>query len=127
MIKLHAFIGNDVEATLAFATIMDALKQAGFDVISSKDCAPESDPETPWHLPLSAKVALAGFKRSQGGRWFTHRLVKVLEAARIAPKGSVNVSTMLNNGADALVRGGETGIFTPMFFFHVRKPAGPHA
>jgi hypothetical protein len=33
------------------------------------------------------------------------------------------VSDFLNLGADALVRGGESGIFTPMFFFHARKPS----
>ena len=46
----------------------------------------------------------------------------MLETLRIAPKGSTAVSDFLNAGADALVQGGETGVFTPMFFFHVRKP-----
>ena len=53
----------------------------------------------------------------------TSRLVRVLETLRIAPKGSTAVSDFLNAGAKALVQGGETGVFTPMFFFHVRKPA----
>jgi sterol 24-C-methyltransferase len=41
---------------------------------------------------------------------------------RVAPRGTTEVSDFLNLAADALVRGGETGIFTPLFFFHARKP-----
>jgi sterol 24-C-methyltransferase len=61
------------------------------------------------------------------GRWLTSKLVRILEATSVAPKGSTEVATFLNHGAVALVRGGKTGIFTPMFFFHVRKPASPKA
>jgi sterol 24-C-methyltransferase len=104
--------------------VLKSLEAAGFEVVNSRDCAPDADPETPWHLALSNDWSLSGMKRTPPGRWVTGKLVRVLEAARIAPKGSVAVSNMLNAGADALVKGGETGIFTPMFFFHVKKPAG---
>ena len=67
-------------------------------------------------------VLMHTFKRTTVGRMVTKRLVRVLETLRIAPKGSTAVSDFLNAGADALVKGGQTGIFTPMFFFHVRKP-----
>ena len=46
-----------------------------------------------------------------------------LELARIAPKGSAAVISFLNAAAEAIVRGGETGIFTPMFYVLARKPA----
>jgi len=49
--------------------------------------------------------------------------VRGLELARIAPKGSAAVSSFLNAAAEAIVRGGETGIFTPMFYVLARKPA----
>lgn len=49
-------------------------------------------------------------------------LAVLLEALRLAPEGTAAVSTLLNDGADALVEGGETGIFTPMFYFHACKP-----
>lgn len=103
--------------------VVDALKQAGFDVIGARDLTGESDRETPWYLPLTGKLSLSGFKHTTPGRWLTNKLLRVLETARVAPKGSTAVSSFLNAGAEALVRGGETGIFTPMFFFHVRKPA----
>ena len=103
--------------------VLDALTQSGFEIVEGRDLAPESDPETPWYLPLSGKMSISGLKHTQAGRWLTNKMVRVLETARVAPKGSTAVSSFLNAGAKALVRGGETAIFTPMFYFHVRKPA----
>jgi sterol 24-C-methyltransferase len=104
--------------------VVDALKQAGFEVLDARDLAPTADPETPWQLALSQTFSLSlhTFKRTTVGRMVTKRLVRVLEALRVAPKGSTAVSDFLNAGANALVKGGNTGVFTPMFFFHVRKP-----
>jgi sterol 24-C-methyltransferase len=106
------------------ADVVDALKKAGFEVVEARDLAPTADPETPWELALSQpfSMSLHTFKRTTVGRAVTSRLVRVLETLRIAPKGSTAVSDFLNAGANALVKGGKTGIFTPMFFFHVRKP-----
>ncbi|MSP63767.1 MAG: methyltransferase domain-containing protein [Myxococcales bacterium] len=103
--------------------VVDALTGAGFEMVDSRDLAPESDPETPWYLPIAGKWSIAGFRHTEAGRWLTNQAVRVMEFARLSPKGGTAVSTMLNAGATALVRGGQTGIFTPMFFFHVRKPA----
>jgi sterol 24-C-methyltransferase len=102
--------------------VVEALTKAGFEMVSSSDLAATSDRETPWYLPLTGKLSLSGFKHTGPGRWLTNKLVRVLETARIAPKGSTAVSSFLNAGAEALVQGGVTGIFTPMFFFHARKP-----
>jgi sterol 24-C-methyltransferase len=103
--------------------VVQALEQAGFEVIEARDLAPTADRETPWQLALSQPFSLRNFKRSTVGREVTRRLVRVLEALRVAPKGSTAVSEFLNAGARALVKGGDTGIFTPMFYFHARKPA----
>jgi sterol 24-C-methyltransferase len=107
--------------------VIASLKQAGFEVMQARDVAPDADPETPWYLPLAGRFSLTGFKHTPAGRWLTNKLVRLLETARVAPKGAAAVSSFLNRGAEALVRGGETGIFTPMFFFHVRKPASTRA
>ncbi len=48
-------------------------------------------------------------------------MVRVLESIRVLPAGATAVSAFLQAGADALVRGGQAGIFTPMFFYCVRK------
>lgn len=65
----------------------------------------------------------ADFRTTKLGRQITHCMVKALERFSIAPKGSLEVATMLERAADGLVAGGKQGIFTPLFFFLVRKPA----
>jgi sterol 24-C-methyltransferase len=103
--------------------VLDALVKAGFELVTSRDLAHDSDAETPWYLPLSGRFSLTGWKHTGVGRFVTNKAVRVLETLRIAPKGAVEVSNFLNRAAVALVRGGETDIFTPMFFFHARKPS----
>ena len=41
------------------ADVVDALKQAGFEVLDSRDLAPTSDPETPWELALSQPFSMS--------------------------------------------------------------------
>jgi sterol 24-C-methyltransferase len=107
--------------------VVQALKDAGFDVLEARDLAPTADHETPWQRALSESISLRNFKRSTVGREVTRYLVRGLERLRIAPKGSTAVAEFLNAGARALVKGGDTGIFTPMFFFHARKRAASRA
>lgn len=105
------------------ADVVDALQQAGFEVISTRDLARDSDPETPWWLPLRGDYrSLTGFRRTTLGQWCTTGLVAMLESIGAAPKGASTVSTILGKGADGLVGLGEIDAFTPAFFFHARKP-----
>jgi sterol 24-C-methyltransferase len=106
-----------------FEIVTDALAQAGLELVECRDLALECSPETPWYQPLAARVALGGFHHSRTGRVVTNVAVRGLELLRIAPKGSTAVSSFLNAAADAIVRGGETGVFTPMFYVLARKPA----
>nr|GMD34884.1 cycloartenol-C-24-methyltransferase 1-like [Ipomoea batatas] len=48
--------------------------------------------------------------------------VQALECVGIAPKGSRRVYDFLQKSRGALVAGAKKGIFTPMYFFVVRKP-----
>ncbi|MES2621187.1 MAG: hypothetical protein V4615_10075, partial [Bacteroidota bacterium] len=58
---------------------------------------------------------------SPAGVFFTRNLVRLLQAIRVLPKGSVQVHKVLEVAAEGLTKGGETGIFTPMLFFLARK------
>jgi len=97
-----------------------ALEEAGFEILEVEDRALTS--EVPWYAPLDAKYTLTGFRYTKIGRSMTHYMVSALECCRIAPKGSTATSSMLQVAADALVAGGKTGIFTPMYFVVVQKP-----
>jgi sterol 24-C-methyltransferase len=103
--------------------VITALSEAGFEVLDARDLVPESDPETPWYLPLEGRLSPSGFHMTPAGRWLTRQMVRGLEAARLVPRGSTVVSTLLGRAGDALVQGGKSGIFTPLFFFHAKKPA----
>ena len=52
----------------------------------------------------------------------THCLVSVLEKVGVVPRGTVQVSKLLNLAASAFAESGQLGIFTPMYFALARKP-----
>ncbi len=104
-------------------TAHNALRTVGFELVDATDVALQDGPSIPWHQPLvRSGYSLLDLRKSVPGRWVTHQLVKVLQAFRIAPQGSVRVSKTLNIGAAALAEAGKLGIFTPMYFLHGRKP-----
>jgi sterol 24-C-methyltransferase len=128
--KEHAAIKHGIETgdslpdIATMPAILEALEASGLRVIESEDRALTSDEGVPWYKPLKGdELSLTGLRRSIPGRFVTNHLVWLLEQLRIAPSGSKAVSDMLNVGADALVAGGELGIFTPSFFVLAEKPA----
>jgi sterol 24-C-methyltransferase len=123
-IKRQIEVGNSVPELRTFDEALTALAAAGFEVECGEDLALAADPETPWHLPLRGGrwYTASGFRASPFGRLVTHALVRGLETAGVLEDGASEISTLLRRTADALVRGGELGIFTPMYFTSARKP-----
>ena len=104
-------------------TVESALRTVGFEVLEAGDLAVQTGPSVPWYEPLvGSGLSLANFRSSNFGRRLTHGTLMGLEALRIAPKGTVTVSDMLNLCAVAMAEAGRLGIFTPMYFIHARKP-----
>ncbi len=100
-----------------------ALADAGFEILEVEDRAGTSDPETPWYLPITGRErTFTGIRRTPVGRRITWVALSAAERIGAVPRGTVQVSQFLHAGADALVAGGELGIFTPMLYFRVRKP-----
>lgn len=100
----------------------EALVAAGFELAEARDLASESHPSIPWYQPLTGEErSLKSLPRTPLGRQLTYFATMVMERLRIAPKGTVEVSAFLNRAADALVEGGQTGVFTPMYYFHGTK------
>lgn len=115
--------GNGLPDLRRTSECLQALKDVGFEVV--EECDLSGDSEVPWYLPIDSKrsvLTTEGFRTTWLGRSFTRVLVRVLEMFGLAPKGSVSVSRFLEKGADALVEGGRSGIFTPMYFTLARKP-----
>ena len=124
----HQWIKSEIETGDGLPDIdtieqtVQALEAAGFEVLDSFDAALRSDPETPWYLPLRGETSsLWSIGRGRLGRRLTRHTIGALETLGIAPKGSKEVSLMLGRAAEGLIAGGETGIFTPSFFFLARR------
>jgi len=121
-IKGEIETGDGLPDIASIPETIEALEGAGFEVVDSFDAATTSDPETPWYLPLLGETSsLLGLRRGRLGRRVARRTIGLLEALRIAPKGSKEVSQMLGRAAEGLIAGGEAGIFTPSFFYLARK------
>lgn len=116
-------LGNGLPELATCSEVVDALKAAGFEVIETHDAAFEADPETPWYRALQGRdFTLGSVPRTPFGRALTNLAVRGMEAVRIAPAGTAEVSRLLNVVADQLVESGVRGVFTPIFFYHARRP-----
>ena len=122
-IKKGIMTGSGLPDIATTTEVCEAVRAAGFELLEARDLAPESNPETPWYRALEGRdFSLASIPRTPLGRALTNLILRVAEPLRLAPQGAREVSSFLNWGADTLVEGGRTGIFTPMFFFLARKP-----
>ena len=93
-------------------------------MLAATDQAATSDSGTPWYMPLQGRdFSFSSLARTPVGRTCTAAVTHVLERLRIAPEGTSEAAQLLNVAADALVEGGELGIFTPSFLVHARKPS----
>lgn len=121
-IKREIETGDSLPDIATIPETLQALESAGFEVLDSFDAALRSHPETPWYLPLRGELAsLSTLRRGRLGRRIARRTIGALEAVGVAPRGSREVSVMLGRAAEALIAGGEAGIFTPSYFFLARR------
>lgn len=115
--------GNGLPDIAWTREVVDAMTTVGFDVVCAEDRAHSADPQTPWYKPLSG----TGYRPREvlmkpAARKFTHGMMKTLERVGLVSKGTEQVCSILNKAAEALVAGGEQGVFTPMFFVCGQKP-----
>lgn len=132
--KRHRTIKRELMRGIALADIATTeqvdrdLAAAGFEVLEGIDRAVgENGPTTPWYQPMETphKIRGGALYRIPVGRRAMGIALKAAEALRMFPKGSADVVRLLDRTADAYVAGGKTGIFTPLYCFLARKPAGP--
>jgi len=125
-IRQDILLGNGLPTARSCKDVSKAMKSAGFKLEEEEDLVKTSD--VAWYEPIDSYRRWSpfrdfwSFKTTIWGRAITHFLVLFLELVRIAPKGSVGVSGFLKKGADALVDGGKTGIYTVMYFTKAVKP-----
>ena len=130
----HRAIKQSLMQTVALKDIArtdevnEALESVGFLVIEGLDLAIKKDgPTTPWYQPMESRIRNA---RQRNGLIRIPPLRKAfIQASRLAvalnvfPRGSADVLRLMDRTANALVAGGEAGVFTPLYCFLARKPA----
>ena len=122
-VKARIELGNGCPDLLTAQEQVDAAVAAGFEVLDCVDQTATSDPRTPWYMSLQARdISLSSLARVPAGRAFTAMATRLMERLRILPAGTGEAAEFLSRAADALVEGGELGIFTPNFLIHARKP-----
>ena len=103
--------GNALPEVRTIEECIAAAKEAGFEVQYTFDRATTGG--VPWQ---------AAMKSARRAAYLTHILTGVLEFIRFAPKGTQAVHTMLLKAAVNLEKGGDLGIFSPMYLIVMRKP-----
>jgi len=101
--------------------LISDLKTVNFSIEESRII---SEGDIPWYQPLKGGDSFfspSNFRTTFLGRWLTRNGVWLLEKAGIAAQGSLATVNILEKAGEGVVRGGESGIFTPYFFFLARK------
>jgi sterol 24-C-methyltransferase len=123
-IKEGIEVGNGLPTLATPDVVAKALEDSGFEILERYDAnatCQTSPHEIPWYRTLEGSFTISGFRMTHIGRLCTHAMVWTLETLRIAPRGSVRVSALLNATALDLVEGGRKQLFTPSYFFIARK------
>ncbi|TEB36756.1 delta-sterol C-methyltransferase [Coprinellus micaceus] len=122
-------LGNGIPEMRHISSARNALKNVGFDIEHEEDLADRSD-EIPWYYPLEGDMRkaqtfwdyLTVWRTSKMGQFFTHNGTWLMEKVGLIPKGTWSVGESLRLAGDALVAGGQSKLFTPMYLVVSRKP-----
>jgi sterol 24-C-methyltransferase len=122
-------IGNGIPEMRSVQKAREALKTVGFEIEHEEDLADRPD-EVPWYYPLEGDLSkaqtawdlLTVWRIHWTGRFVTRNAMRLMELVRIIPKGTCEVAETLEVAMHALVKGGQTKLFTPMYLVIARKP-----
>lgn len=124
-IKQELMRGVALKDIATMGEVNRALERAGFQVVEGMDRGVEgAGPATPWYRPMETRHGPLGsaLRRIPQGRKAFILIAMLAETMRVFPKGSADVVRLMDRTANALVAGGKSGIFTPLYCFLTRKP-----
>lgn len=126
-IKKQIEAGDALPDMVHYSDCVEALKEAGFEVLETRDMADDAfgTDGQPWMLPLipSWNILSQRFQFHWIGYRLTNAMIYMLEVLKLAPKGTLKTQRMLQEAAFGLGKGGVTKIFTPMYLMVARVPA----
>ena len=125
-IKQELMRGIALNEIATFSKVNQALGSAGFEIIEGTDLAtpsPENGSTTPWYQPMEKRGGVRSTfpPATPVARRLMVSLAHLAEALRILPRGTTELTRLLDRTANAYVAGGKTGIFTPLYCFLARK------
>ena len=120
-------LGDGLPPLVHHSALTSALKEAGFEIEEAFDQIEAFEKQeaelVPWYDPLVGNYSsIFNFRATPFGRWCTHKMVGCMETLKLAPLGTSKTSSILQEAATYLVKGGQTGTFTPAYFVKARKP-----
>lgn len=116
--------GDGLPDMLITTACDDALKKVGFQIIETRDCALDPNPDgEEWYMILKPSYFhWFRFQFTWVGTLLMTIVLTLMEYIGLAPKGSCKVREMLRQAQIGLVAGGEQGTFTPMYMVLAQKP-----
>jgi len=132
---VHAKVKKDIEVGDGLPDIAHtsectaALKKVGFEILETRDVALDKglhiEDGLPWYWPLTPSWNPTQWPRFQFNP-IMFRLMPIIlsacEMIRLVPKGTAKTQVMLQAGGIGCSKGGEEGIFTPMWLMVGKKP-----
>lgn len=125
LVKHEIEKGDSLPDLTTEQAVLDAFTSAGFEIVEAVDVALDFKSRAntvDWYATIQGRASISQLKHTRFGRFLTQRVVEVFETIGVAPKGTSDTHSMLCKAAEYLTIGGETGIFTPMYFVLARKP-----
>ncbi|KAI5288876.1 Replication factor C (RF-C) subunit, partial [Ascosphaera acerosa] len=128
-VRLGIEQGDGISNMDTQAEALRSIKAAGFDLIVSEDLALRPD-AIPWYYPIAGQLKYASslwdllsvLRMTRLGRSTLNYALGVCERLGLFPAGSKKTGESLAYAADCLVKGGQMGLFTPMYLMVGKKP-----
>ncbi|KAJ5752791.1 Sterol 24-C-methyltransferase [Penicillium odoratum] len=126
--------GLGITNLVTISVAVEAIKAVGFKLESAEDLA-DRPSDIPWYHPITRSFKwmstlqdtlvfnyMAFFLRSFYFHGAAYCFVGGCERLGLLPPGTQKIATRLARGHDALVKGGEKKLFTPLFLMSAKKP-----
>ena len=112
-------VGDGIAEMRTLDAARKAIKSVGFEIINEEDLAARDD-KVQWYTPLEGNILKAQslwdvftvWRMSKMGKFITQNTVWGLEKIGLVPKGTHDVGESLIKAQLALVKGGQTKLFT---------------
>ncbi len=114
--------GNSICELKTIKEIDASLENSRFTIVETIDLAenvPDSD--ILWYSTLQSGWSLSQIRHTKLSRTLIGLMLRTFETLKVFPKGISKTQKVLLVAADGLVKGGELGIFTPMYRVLVEK------